>query len=83
MLVGYGVENGIPYWRIKNSWGRRHGEGGYQRIKRGENLCEIENYVMYPRTQGRQGISLNIMTFYSFIFTLKIVQSFLGNMQIP
>ena len=57
LLVGYGVENGIPYWRMKNSWGGSFAEGGFFRMKRGENLCTVENYVTYPATQGRQGIS--------------------------
>lgn len=42
MLVGYGEENGVKYWIGMNTWGSYWGEGGFFRILRGENECNIE-----------------------------------------
>jgi len=42
LLVGYGTENGVPYWKIKNSWGSNWGDKGFIKIKRGENQCGME-----------------------------------------
>lgn len=41
LLVGYGVENGIKYWKIKNSWGPAFGEGGYVRLTAFEKCLGI------------------------------------------
>ncbi|XP_065214871.1 cathepsin B-like [Planococcus citri] len=44
-IVGWGVENKIPYWLIANSWGKEWGESGLFRMLRGSNYCQIESFI--------------------------------------
>lgn len=42
-LIGWGVDNGTPYWLCVNSWNSSWGEKGTFRILRGSNECGIES----------------------------------------
>lgn len=43
LLVGYGVQDGVPYWTLKNTWGDDWGEHGYFRVRQNVNSCGIIN----------------------------------------
>ena len=49
LIVGYGVENGIKYWLVKNSWG----DNGYVKIQRSDStndagICGIALQPSFP-----------------------------------
>ncbi len=44
-VVGYGLENKVPYWLLKNSWGVHFGDGGYVKIHRGSNACRLAEHM--------------------------------------
>jgi len=51
-MLGWGEEDGTPYWIVANSWNTDWGEDGFFRIVRGHDECGIESGVVggVPRT---------------------------------
>lgn len=44
-IIGWGVENDLPYWLVVNSWNENWGEEGLFKILRGSNHLGIEGGV--------------------------------------
>ena len=53
LIVGYGTENGVDYWLVKNSWGVGWGDNGYVKIGRNDTVnnlgvCGIATTPSFP-----------------------------------
>jgi cathepsin B len=44
-MLGWGEENGTPYWLIANSWNTDWGDKGFFKILRGSDECGIESDI--------------------------------------
>ncbi|XP_073977786.1 cathepsin B-like [Rhodnius prolixus] len=44
-ILGWGTENGTPYWLVANSWNTDWGNKGFFKILRGNNECGIEDGI--------------------------------------
>ncbi|XP_031625903.1 cathepsin B [Contarinia nasturtii] len=44
-ILGWGVENGVDYWLIGNSWNTDWGNNGFFKILRGHDHCGIESEI--------------------------------------
>lgn len=41
-IVGFGVQDTVKYWHVKNTWGSHYGEKGFFKVIRGINNIAIE-----------------------------------------
>ena len=53
LIVGYGREDGLDYWLVKNSWGTLWGDNGYVKILRTDDtddigVCGVAAQASYP-----------------------------------
>ncbi len=44
LVVGYGTDNGLDYYIVKNSWGTTYGENGYIRLGKGNDPATGKPY---------------------------------------
>ncbi len=53
LIVGYGTENGVDYWLVKNSWSADWGDQGYVKIERSDSkndpgICGVAMQPSFP-----------------------------------
>jgi C1A family cysteine protease len=46
-ITGLDVQQGMPVWNVRNSWGTDWGNQGYLWVQKGENACDITSAVTY------------------------------------
>lgn len=45
-VIGWGINRGVEYWLAVNSWGTSWGDKGIFKIRRDNNDCLFEDYLV-------------------------------------
>ena len=57
LLAGFGTEvksdpsKNIEFWKLKNSWGPKWGDGGYFRVRQGKNVMGLNSDVAHSSVE--------------------------------
>ena len=56
LAIGYGIDKGLKFWNVKNSWGTNWGDNGFFKIVRNVNMCGIAQCNSYPLIEDKKDI---------------------------
>ncbi|XP_065210581.1 uncharacterized protein LOC135838755 [Planococcus citri] len=80
-VIGWGEEDGIKYWLVANSWGKKWGEEGTFRIRRGTDECGFESSMAVAALPDTTSIykctGIKMVKLYSTLFTLLVTVNIL------
>lgn len=57
-ILGWGVQSGVNYWLVANSWNTDWGDKGYFKIRRGTDECGIEDYIVAGMPASKQRVEV-------------------------
>lgn len=63
-VVGWGEDDGVKYWEVRNNWGDYWGEDGWFRVERGVGALAIESDCFWAQPKAWGHLFANTSTSY-------------------